>query len=308
VLRLWIERARARLAPSVSAGLVIGRDYAGLALVSVAGDGLLVQELAETRFESSLFVGMPGAEATAALTTALKTVAAGIAGRYLPLHVSLPDAAVRLAIFELDELPQAQAAQQELVQWRFVRDAVGGSPGVSASQEMGREGDKYLLLGMSMDKAWQRCIAVALAQAGLVAWSLSANACRQFNRYHDLLTTGSGALAVYSMDAWALLLWDEQGRVRHARARWRAEADNDAEIAAEVERSILAYVHGASNRTVERVHVVVDGTGAGLVAALDARLREPCLRLSADAGLEFASAVNRGFGSAGLSLAAALHR
>ena len=307
MLRSWIERARMRFAPPVC-GLAIGRDYIGLARLSSADGGLQVQELAETRLESKLFAGIPDAQTTAALTVALKTVATVIAGRYLPVHVSLPDAAVRLEVFELDELPKGQAAQQELTHWRFTRDAGNGTPTVSASQELGRDGDKYLLLGLAVDEAWRRCIAEALAQAGIVAWSLSANACRQFNRYHDTLAAGSGALAVLSMDAWALLLWDEQGRVRYARSRWRTVADDHAAIAAEVERSILAYAHGAPNRSVQRVHVVAEGADAGLVTTLDARLREPCLRLSVDAGLEYAPDVNRGFGSAGLSLAAALER
>lgn len=308
MLRSWIERTRTRLAPPVCAGLTIGRDYVGLAQLSIADGSLRVQELAETRLESKLFAGIPDAGTTAALTAALKTVAAGIAGRYLPVHVSLPDAAVRLEVFELDELPKGQTAQQELTQWRFARDAGGATPGVCASQELGHDGDKHLLLGLAMDEAWQRCIAEALAQAGIVAWSLSANVCRQFNRYHDSLAIGSGALAVLSTDAWALLLWDEQGRVRYARARWRAVADDHAAIAAEVERSILAYAHGAPNRSVQRVHVVAEGADAGLVTALDARLREPCLRLLIDEGFEYVPDVNRGFGSAGLSLAAALER
>jgi len=42
-------------------------------------------------------------------------------------------------------------------------------------------------------------------------------------------------------DCWALLLWDAAGRVRYARARWRAAGDDHADLAAEIERSIVAY-------------------------------------------------------------------
>jgi len=71
-----------------------------------------------------------------------------------------------------------------------------------------------------------------------------------------------------------------------------------------VERSILAYVHGEAKRTVTRVFAAAGEETDSMAGALDARLREPCARLSPEvAGVKTQSAA-----SAALSLAAALER
>jgi hypothetical protein len=226
-------------------------------------------------------------------------------GRYLPVHVSLPDAVVRVATFELDQMPKTRAAQLDLVRFRFGRQGMNGNHAY-ACQPLERDGDRHFLFGMAVDAAWQRLVSDALVEAGIVAWSLNANVCRQFNRFHDRLTQASGALVALAPDAWSVWLWDSQGRPRYARARWRTAADDHADIALEVERSILAYVHGDPKRTVSRVFTAGDETGA-MTGALDARLLEPCARLSVEDGGVRALAAQSA-GSAALSLAAAMER
>jgi hypothetical protein len=301
----WIERARRRLAPSARAGLAIGRDYVGLAELASAGHGWRIAGLAETKLGAALFAGSPGAGA-AALRAGLGEFAGRLKRRYLPLHVSVPDAAVRWATFELDELPKAGAARLDLVRFRFARQGIDGGHAY-ACQPLERGGDKPLLFGMALDGAWHRVVSEALAAADIVAWSVSANACRQFNRFHERLTHASGALVALAPDAWGLWIWDAQGRPRYGRGRWRAGSRDHADIALEAERSILAYVHGDRDRTVTRVYAVAGDEIGPMADALDARLREPCVRLSADDGCA-AGAPAAEAASASLSLAAALDR
>ena len=304
MLRSWIERARGRFAPAASAGLAIGRDYVGFAHLAAAPGGWAVQTLTEAKFDPPLFPGAPSPQALAALGKALQTVPGSVRGRYLPVHVSLPDAVVRWATFELDQMPKTRAAQIDLVRFRFGRQGVNGTH-VYTCQALQRDGDKYLLFGMAVDKAWQRFVNDALVRAGIVAWSLSANVCRQFNCFHDRLAQASGALVGLAPDAWSLWIWDSHGRPRYARARWRTGPEDHADIALEVERSILAYVHGQPGLTVARVFTVAGEETDAMAGALDARLREPCARLSAeDAGVKG----TRRAGSAALSLAAAMER
>lgn len=281
---LWIERLRARFEPAASVGLAIGRRRVALARVRRSAGGREVETLAEAGLANPLFAGKPTPETIAALAEALTTVAGSLAGEYLPVHVSLPDAAVRLAVFELEALPRTCTEQQELARWRLQQEAGAGTV-ACASQALGAEGERQLLLGLAVDDAWRNAITAALAQAGIVAWSLSADVCRQFNRFHDRLAADSGALVSVTEDSWALLLWDAVGRVRYARARWRAAGDDHADLAAEIERSIVAYAHGAANRSVAHVYVIADAADAALPAALDARLRAPCIRLQAYDGL-----------------------
>jgi hypothetical protein len=298
-----IDRARRRFATDASAGLAVGRDYVGFAHVVAAGGGWQARIVSEERLTMPLFSGAPSQQTSAALAEALKVFPAGLKRSYLPVHVSLPDAAVRVATFELDQMPKTHAAQLDLVRLRFARLGVNGAH-VFACQPLAREGDKHLLFGMAGEGAWQRLVGEALARAGIVAWSLNANACRQFNCYNERLARASGALVAQAPDSWSLWVWDDEGRPRYARSQWRGGKGDHAEIAAEVERLILAYVHGDPRRTVTQVFVVGDEDNA-MAAALDARLREPCARLApADAGVK----APQSGASAALSLAAALER
>jgi hypothetical protein len=249
--------------------------------------------LEEQPLGAPLFAGPPSREAKQALVEALAGFAGKIGRRYLPLHVSVPDALVRWAVFELDEMPRSPAARLELARFRFARQGANGAS-VYACQALERDAHKHLLLGMAMDGAWRGCVAEALAEAGLRAWTLSANACRVFNRFHDRLAGQSGALVAAAPDAWSLWLWDERGRLRHARSRWRAAAAPPSDIALETERSIFAYVEGTAGRSVARVFVAA-GTETPVIAdALDARLRQPCTRLPVeDSAAPLAAALER---------------
>jgi hypothetical protein len=292
--RWWIPRAPRR----PSAGLAIGRDYVGFAAVLPARGGWRAQALAEARLETPLFSGAPAPEARAALAAALRKLGRGVARRFVPVHVSVPDAAVQWGMFELEEMPKASAAQLDLARLRFSRQGLNGGHACACQRLPGGAG-KELLLGMALDEGWRRCISDSLDDAGVRAWSLSANVCRRFNRFHEQLAQTSGALVALAPDAWSLLLWDELGRPRYARARWRAAPGADhAEIALEVERSILAFVQGAGERTVARVFTAAGDETAAMAAALDARMREPCVRLAAQ----------EGGATADLAVAAALER
>ena len=287
-----------------SAGLAIGRDAVGFAHLVAGRTGWRAREVAETRLSTPLFSDSPPADASAALDEALRQFPEKLRRRYLPLHVSLPDAAVHAATFELEQLPKTHAAQIDLVRLRFSRLGVSAAH-LYACQPLEREGDKHLLFGMAGEASWQKLVNEALARARIVPWSVSANACRQFNRFHDRLTQASGALVVLAPDAWSLWLWDARGRPRYARSRWRAASESHAEIALEIERLIVAYVQADPARSIARVHVLAGEEAGPMAAALDARLREPCVPLSEEG--ETAHAV-RGKASADACLAAALER
>jgi hypothetical protein len=59
------------------------------------------------------------------------------------------------------------------------------------------------------------------------------------------------------------------------RARWRSDSDDYAAIVVEIERCILAYVHGALHRKVARVFVVAGESETAFASALNSRLHEP---------------------------------
>jgi len=306
VLRSWIERVRANLIPKHRIGLAIGRDYIGLARLAVADGTWQVQDLAHNSLDARLFSRAPTEQTIAALANAIGALIGDSKRSYIPVHVSISDAAARVATFELDEFPKTLTEQTAFAAFRFSAD--GGGQDVCASQNLGRDGAKHLLLGVALDAAWQRCIVQALQDAGIVAWTLGPNALRAFNRYYDSFAQASGALIVAASDSWAMLLWDAHRRVRYARARWRTSSTDHADIATEVERSILAYVHTHPDNAIHRLYVAAGVETPALAAALDARLREPCTQLPNDTGLHLTDAIDRQVASAPLSLAAALQQ
>ncbi|MGB5082994.1 MAG: hypothetical protein WBO23_19870 [Burkholderiales bacterium] len=265
----------------MTAGIAIGRERLGVACLAAAAGGWRVQASAEARLDEPLFSGAPSPQAAASLAAALGSVAGNLARRYLPVHVSLPDAAVLWGTFELDQMPKTRAAQLDLVRLRFGRQGLNGAQRY-ACQPMEDEAGRPLLLGMAADEGWQVLLIEALDRAGIVAWSMSAHASRLFNCFQERFAQASGGLVALAPDGWSLWLWDSRGCPRYARSRWRIAAEDHGEIALEVERSILAYVHGDPRRSVTRLFVAGGGETRKLADALDARLHEPCARLSAE--------------------------
>lgn len=291
-----------------SAGLMLGRNQLGFAIVDVTGTKPRVLRVAERNLPMPLFVGRPTSETTAALAEAIKELAPEAVRRYLPLHVSLPGAAVQVAVLPLDALPKAHAQRVDLVRWHFAQVSGSDQALVCDCEALGMDGDKHLLLGFAMDEAWHGCIVDALAQAGMTGWSMNADVYRQYNRFYSNLNEKreGGALVATTPDAWSLLLWDESGRVRYGGSQWRTGGvDDGAEIAAETERRILASAASIQAVKVDHLHVVANEVGAGLVNALDARLREPCIRLERDDVKGVDDKVVAGNGTA--AIAAALH-
>lgn len=290
-----------------AAGLMVGRNRIGFASMAFNGVEPQVIRVDERTLALPLFAGRPSDDATAALAEAILELAPEAAQQYLPLHVSLPGAAVRMSVLSLDALPKTHAERLDLVRWHFAQTAGAEQALACDCEPVGTEGDKHLLLGFAMDRAWHDSIADALARAGMTAWSMNADVCRQYNRFHERLNENNegGALFAATPDAWSLLLWDGDGRIRHGSSRWRSGgADEYAGIAAEVERRILAAIATTPALRVAHLHAVVSGEDAGLAEALDARLREPCIRLAPETEPESGKPLSAGCAPA--SIAAAL--
>lgn len=269
---------------------MLGRDRAAFALADAAGR---ITRVDERTLEVPLFAGEPTEAIAAALAKTLAELAPEAARDYLPLHVSVPGAAVQVGVFALDALPEKRALQLELARWHFAQAGMPAQAQVCDCEPIGTDGGKHLLLGFAMDRAWHDCIVDALGRAGMTAWSLNADVCRQFNHFHDRLCADAqgGALFAVTADAWSLLLWDAAGRVRHCSSRWRTrEADEGTRVATEVERRTLACVQSLPGLGVGRLYAVAEPCDAGLVGALDARLRAPCVRLHSETGGELAHA------------------
>jgi hypothetical protein len=281
------------LAPRTAVGLAIGARQVCAARLTSDRDAWSLDWSRCDELDVPMFKGVPTPETVAALGKAISAACDGAGREYVPVHVSLPDPVAAFSVFELDELPKARDAQLNLVHWRFAKEHYGDErPLACACQTLGSHDGKQLLLGMALEATWRNTVREGLQRAGVVAWTMNTATCYRFNRFHPLFTAEhrGGALVTLDPDAWALALWDDDGRLRWLRGRWRGDSlardDDDAYavIAVDAERFILTYVHGGADRRVERVYVAGGDETAALTEALDRRLRERSIPLAAGEG------------------------
>ena len=278
------------ISPPLATDIMFGRNHVEAVLCEQNQDQWCIKERFEKNMSVSLFSGNPTNDVTSALTIALKEITNKFSKQYLPIHISLPDAAARLMTFELDQCPKSSAEQLELVRWRFSQEfpqLLHTEKIVCASQNLSRaKNGKHLLLGMMMEKMWFDCVTQALRQADIVPWSLTTHACRQFDQFHDHLTANkqNGALVIFSPDYWSLLIWNSEGQLRLAFSRWHPALGIDyAEVIAEIMRLVASYVYGSKERIIENLFVItrhVENQRSEFLNILNSRLRKPCVLLT----------------------------
>ena len=279
MLRSWIDRVTTPRASFESLGVFLAKRHITTVEVSRRVSGNVLSFFEQSSLDVPLFAGTPTVRVISELDKALGVLAKQIKNRYVPIHVSLPDPAVQVAILELDELPSANEAQIELATWRLSQEYGTEVAHVCAIQPMGVASGKHLLFVLGLEKSWHECIIDAFRRANVVPWSLSADVCRHFNRFHDRIAADPGALGVISAESWTLWLWDDLGRPRFHRSRWRSSGDSHMEIVSDMQRAILAYTQRFSGRSVDRVYIVADETEKSFPTLLNTRLNDACTML-----------------------------
>jgi hypothetical protein len=258
------------------AGLAIGRNEIRYVELKCKSGLASVQSSRFVSFDVPLFEFEPTPSCKHSVIQAIKVIAADITQRYLPLHVSLPDPLVRTAIFELDELPKGQAMQKALVKLRMQRD-LGLQECRYASQDLGVErGGKHLLLGTAISSAWHEVVTEALHGAGLMPWSMAGNIARLFNVFEKQIGERSGALIGLYEDAWSIAIFDGAGMLRFCRSQWRRADMTQSDIAIEIQRAVLSYVHSNSNKTVGAMWLVTSCDADGVLSELNQRSGNAC--------------------------------
>lgn len=240
-------------------GVVLGRRSLWAAQVRMKGPAVEWEGTQAVPLEKELFTGAPTAETIAGLSGSLAPLFEKWKGRFFSLRVALPDPAVKCEVFELEKKPAGPKAVREFLQWRFKtpsRAPAGDSR--FTSQDLGRAGDKNLLLGIAADGLWLDALGRAFREAGGIPSSLDMALCHRLNFFKGSLDgQGEGsALLTFEPDYWSLALLDAQGRPRLARAKWWEGEMKDwrkaplPETMAEVERTVRSYVSLAPHREV----------------------------------------------------------
>jgi len=303
--------SRFSVAPSVLAGISIGRNQVCSAVLGAKGGKHQVLAIRTQDLPIPLFAALPTKETEALLTGALHAVSEGFRDLFASVRVALPDTVIRSTVFELDQLPKSADMRKSLLCWRFAKEWQRPEGSLDCCGfDLGEDHGKHLLFGQAGDLQWLDCVRRALARSGIVPWSLNAASVYRFNFFHDAIVGGGGALLSLDPDCWNLLIFDETGRVRQVLTRLRkspAAEDEAASIADEAERAILAYVQQDGRRRVGKVYLA--GNGAEMTAlakVFDGRLSEPAILLYMNEGFSGTLAgVKEGL--APLALAAAMN-
>jgi hypothetical protein len=305
-IKSWIRRLSPR--PEATAGIAIDGNAVCVAHLGGGPEGQTLLAIDTRKLSSPLFAGTPTAADEAHLTEVLREAGAVFRGRFVAVRVSVPDTVIRSAVFDLDELPKTEALRGALLRWRFAKEWQRPEEALECrGAELGEDGGKKVYFGQAADRAWLDCVRRALAAAGMVPWSVNAAAVSRFNCFHDDMAAVGGALLALDAASWNLQVWDAKGRVRRVLTRLRVSGASEYEgIVNAVERAILAHVHEAGGRTVDRLYLTGDEDEVkGLAVAFDGRLRESAIWLRPDAKAAGAVAGMRA-GLAPLALATAL--
>lgn len=306
MLRSWTRHFST--APKLRAGIAIGRSQVSAVVLDAQGGSRDIRRAYQVELSEALFSGQPTAEVEAQLVEALQAVGEEFRASYAAVHVALPDTVIRSTVFEFDELPKTVALREALLRWRFAKEWQRPEENLECrGADLGEDNGKRLFFGQAADRSWTDCVQRALSRAEIVPWSFNAAASYRFNRFHDVVAQGEGALVALDPDCWNLLLWDGGGRIRRVITRLRASDGGHHElqaIAGEAERAILAHVQ--SGGKVAKVYLAgSDAEVAALSWVLDGRLHGASVVLQVDEGVSGnVAGIRKGW--APLALAAAL--
>lgn len=243
-------------------GVALGRWEASLLESQVAEGKNRIRCFQTHNFPTPLWEGAPRPEAAQSLVSFLAPLLAE-KDVYRTLQISLPDAAARWEVFELDRIPPAGPPLERFLHWRFNSQDPEKSSFVFATQFLGAEKGKKLLLGTALEKTWLEWLQEALDRAGARVSFLDTAFRFRFNLFQEtFLSQGPGALVSLEGDYWTLLIWDRQARPRFQRSKWWRNRIEDPkelpleELTLEVERTIRSFVHSGADRSVDHLNVL----------------------------------------------------
>ncbi len=244
-------------------GIALGRQEIGVMETLESPDKIQIRYSEIFPLPVPLWVGVPPPDVLPSLVSVL-TPLFQKNENYRILQVSLPDPAARLEVFELEKIPAAGTPLEKFLHWRLCPDGSDKASLVFASQFLGEEKGKKLLLGESLDRAWLQLVSKAFEEAKGRISVMDMSSWFRFNLFHETFRSkGPGALVSLERDYWTLLIWDGQARPRFQRSKWwRGPISEPAdlplgEVVLEAERTIRSYVHSGPDRLVESLFLLV---------------------------------------------------
>jgi hypothetical protein len=296
-------------------GIAFGRKAFWAARIHGVDGSAKVEDCQRVPLEAEMFSGAPSEKAVSGLALKLSALFKKVENPYLELQVALPDPAVRFEVFELEKLPRQGAPLRNFLAWRL-KEGHKESNFTFASQVLGEEEGKILLLGMAVEEGWLSALKKAFRDAGVQASVIDMALSHRFNFFQRYMgEKGQGkALVAFEPEYWSITLLDKEGRPRFLRSKWwneemlKPEKPLLKETVVEVERTIRSYVYSAKNRNVEALYVTApDDWLVPAVEAFNEVAAQGCVGLNLSGRLPFAPGSSAGAASPA-AVAAAVKR
>jgi hypothetical protein len=286
-------------------GVALGRRALWFVQTRSGDKAAKVESCGRIPVEGWLFSGTPTDETVSKLALTLAPVLKNLKNTYFCVQVALPDPLVKFEVFELEKLPPRGSPTSEFLNWRFKADPKGPAASLAvASQVLGEQDGKFLLLGMAVEKAWLDALKRVFHGAGIPVSVTDMALCHRINFFQSAFRekgTG-GALVTFEPEYWSLAVLDKEARPRFMRSKWW-EGDPKKlkdiplkETIVEIERTIRSYVYAAKDRSVETLFVAApDEWLSPLLEALNENSAGGCVglplknRIQADPGLSMES-------------------
>jgi hypothetical protein len=146
---------------------------------------------------------------------AMKSLVDAIKGGSCPIHVVVPDIAIRSATFELDELPKSKSTLSALARWRMSNEIGKAEDEIECKAlPLGVDQGKQLLYVQAGDLYWLEQIRTAMNRYGLVPWTINSASFFRYNYLCEHVITPSSAMLSVDDDCWTLQAWDAESRIR----------------------------------------------------------------------------------------------
>ena len=169
----------------------------------------------------------------AALRKSVESLVKTIAGSIQEASLVMPDAWLRLAFTELDQLPRKPAEREELLRWKLkmqvpyrvddLRLAAEPVPGLGES-----EGEKRLLLSFGIDQLIDQ-IEESFAHSGIRLGHISNQSLSLMNALHKALgSLDLAAVALVSENSYSLFVAERGAPVLHRFKAYQADLPDDA--------------------------------------------------------------------------------
>lgn len=257
MLRSWTRRLR--IESDYRVGIALSQSMVCVAVVDATAEQPIVCSIRQGSIEQSLFT--PGSVDSDGnlLQKSIMPIVGELKEKPYPVHVSVPDTAVRAVTFELDELPKTRSTLHSLARWRMSNE-LGRSENDLECQVnvMGTDRGKHLIYVQAGDRYWLDKVRSTLTACGIMPWVMNSASFYRFNHLHDEgLSRSSAMISIYD-DCWTLQVWDDANRIRLTVTRIRKIPqghDEIASIANEINRVLRAWLITHPDYKVDKLYL-----------------------------------------------------